>query len=171
MVPHFHVMQWPESKCLFGCECCWVNWRCVCYWPSAGVQGLRTSASVHVTRLIAWDVWRVSPVCLCCPSAQPCSCRGDSEMLETDITVAGRRVSRQAAGYPIILGTAASPISFDSSQQPDPARGRQRSSTLLPLSLSFHHLPSTLCWQQNFTLSLCALYFCHLLSPLWFSHL
>lgn len=59
---------------------------------------------------------------------------------------AGGRISHR-------VRTAAAPISLNSSQQPDPARGRQRSNRLLPLSLSFHHLPPFPCWQQNSLLS------------------
>lgn len=59
------------------------------------------------------------------------------------------------------IRTAAAPTSFNSSPQPDPERGQLRSTSLLPLSLSFHHLPPSLCWQRNFLFSLCTLYSWH----------
>ena len=172
-------MQWPEWKrpwlwmLLSQPEACLCV--CVCFW----LLGLRTSVRVSICASPQRGVYEcVSNVCVCA-ALEPPRPAEVTETTGTDITVGGRGVSRQAAGYPITLAAACCCAHF---LQLFPGRGQQRSSRLLPLSLSFHHLPSSLCWQQNFLFNLYfgsslwapAPFFAFsscLTLPLWFSHL
>ncbi len=164
-------MQWPESKrpwlrmLLSQLEVCLCE--CVCFWLSVCVKACvhihlcaRARGCGHVC-VIAWGVYECIPRVFVLHLSTASSCRGDCETMGTDITVGGRGVSRQAAGYPITSGPLLRPLPSTLPMQPDPGGGQQGSSRLLPLSLSFHHLPPSLCWQQNFLFSLFTLYSRH----------
>lgn len=115
-----------------------------CFLAVSACEGLRTSSIC-------------APVCVCvcmgcvhmCTSSHECvSCVLVSQprpaevtlkAMGTDITVGGRGVSGQTAGFPITLGLVLSP--FPSNSSLEARRGQQRSNTLLPPPLSFHHLP------------------------------
>lgn len=111
-----------------------------------------------------------------------CSCKGDSEVLGTDITSAGRGLGGQAAGYPIMLALQQHPFpsTFPSSQvQGEVIRGRMAS--------SLRHYPPITChplWADNRTLPFPQLstsfrslwtvtprLFLNPTMPLWFAHL
>lgn len=121
---------------------------CVCVFVNVSMcEGLRTSAHVSICAracghvcVIPWGVYEciscVFALLLCTAS----SCRGDCETMGTDITVGGRGVSRQAAGYPIMLGLRLHPFpsTLPSSQiQREVCRGQAGSSLC--------HYPSITC--------------------------
>lgn len=91
---------------------------CVCFWLSARVTGpAYISVLIHLF-VCAWE-----HVCVIAGGVYEClscvfvlllnrvsSCRSDCESMGTDISVGGREVNRQAAGYPITLGVLLHPL-------------------------------------------------------------
>lgn len=147
-------MQWPESKCpwlwmlLSQLEVCLCE--CVCVSLAVSMcEGLRTSARVSICAracmwghvcVIAGGVYEcISRVFVLLLSAAS-SCSGDCETMGTDITVGGRGVSWQAAGYPITSGPLLRllPSTLPSSRiQEEVSRGQAGSSLC--------HYPSITC--------------------------
>lgn len=111
-----------------------------------------------------------------------CSCKGDSEVLGTDITSAGKRLGGQGAGYPTVLALQQHPFpsTFPSSQvQGEVIRGRMASSLCHYPPITCHPL-----WADNRSLAFPQLYtslrsswtvtphvFLNPPMPLWFAHL
>lgn len=81
---------------------------------------------------------------LCCYRTTVCFCRGDRGTRGKTSLSQEDEVSRQRTGYPSSLALLMLPLRthflhlFPAAV---PGRGQQGSKTLLPLSLSFHHLP------------------------------
>lgn len=108
---------------------------CVCFWLSACAKAYPSvRASVHVNMCASLHEVSMS-VCVCV-ALEPHPAEV-TETMGTDITVGGRGVSRQAAGYPITLAAAAAaaPTSFNSSQG-EVSRGQAGSSLCLYPSIT-----------------------------------
>ena len=176
-------MTWVKAS--LAANVCWVNWRCVrtrvffgCQhvWRPAYIIHLRACVCVYVCVHMCTS----SHECVSCVFvSQPRPAEVTLKAMGTDITAGGRGVSGQTAGFPITLGLVLRPLPLNSSLEA--RRGQQRSNTLLPPPLSFHHLPRPLSADNNFLLflTLCAsfrpphpssLSSCVTL-PLWFSHI
>lgn len=137
------------------------TWRCgfMCVFCSVSMcEGLHASIceGVHVNLCVSLHAvcMCMSPVWVLQLSSKASYRRGDCETMGTDITVRGRGVSRQPAGYPITLGVLLLHPLPSALPSREVSRGEEGSSLC--------HYPSitclSLCWQQNFLPSLLTLY-------------
>lgn len=183
-IPHFCVTWWPESKRPWlrtFVESTGGVFVRECFLAVSTCEGLRTSSiCAPMCVYVCVHMCTSSHECVSCVFvSQPRPAEVTLKAMGTDITAGGRGVSGQTAGFPITLGLVLRPLPLNSSLEA--RRGQQRSNTLLPPPLSFHHLPGPLSADNNFLLflTLCAsfrsphpssLSSCVTL-PLWFSHL